>query len=134
MNRGVRNHNPLNIRKSKDKWQGQSANQTDFAFVVFDSDYYGFRAAFKILKSYFKRNICSISAIVSTWAPPVENHTANYIKFVSDHCNYPADAFVDPLDSVLMCNIVYYMAVMETACHYDKSIIVKSYSSVFCPA
>ena len=31
--RGIRNHNPLNIRKSKDQWKGMAEVQTDRAFV-----------------------------------------------------------------------------------------------------
>ena len=36
--RGIRNHNPLNIRRtSKDQWKGLSKAQTDRAFVQFET-------------------------------------------------------------------------------------------------
>ena len=35
--RGIRNNNPLNIRHSKDKWQGIAITQTDKSFVQFQS-------------------------------------------------------------------------------------------------
>ena len=31
--RGIRNNNPLNIRRSKDRWKGMAEAQTDGAFV-----------------------------------------------------------------------------------------------------
>ena len=35
--RGIRNHNPLNIRRSKDQWKGMAEVQSDRAFVQFKS-------------------------------------------------------------------------------------------------
>ena len=32
--RGIRNNNPLNIRRSKDQWQGLRAQQTDASFCT----------------------------------------------------------------------------------------------------
>ena len=31
--RGLRNNNPLNIRRSADQWQGMATTQTDKSFV-----------------------------------------------------------------------------------------------------
>ena len=39
--RGLRNNNPLNIRRSKDQWQGLRAQQTDASFCQFESLEYG---------------------------------------------------------------------------------------------
>ena len=47
--RGIRNNNPLNIRRSKDKWQGMKALQTDAQFCQFETMPYGWRAAFVML-------------------------------------------------------------------------------------
>ena len=48
--RGLRNNNPLNIRKNnKTNWIGQCNKQEDRAFVQFRSMPYGYRAAFKVL-------------------------------------------------------------------------------------
>ncbi len=52
--RGIRNNNPLNIRRSKDKWQGLRALQTDTAFCQFETMAYGWRAAFVLLtRTYY---------------------------------------------------------------------------------
>ena len=47
--RGIRNNNPLNIRRSKDKWQGLKTLQTDAQFCQFETMAYGWRAAFVML-------------------------------------------------------------------------------------
>jgi hypothetical protein len=47
--RGIRNNNPLNIRRSKDKWKGMRAVHSDAQFVQFESLEWGWRAAFRLL-------------------------------------------------------------------------------------
>ena len=53
--RGIRNNNPLNIRRSTDRWVGVREEQTDKSFVQFKSMAYGYRAAWKTLQSYYNR-------------------------------------------------------------------------------
>ena len=82
--RGIRNNNPLNIRRGKDQWQGLRAQQTDASFCQFESLEYGWRAAFYLLTRtyYHKYRLYTIRAIISRWAPPNENLTATYIQNV----------------------------------------------------
>ena len=85
--RGIRNNNPLNIRLSSDKWQGQVLPQRgsgEGAFCQFYSMEYGWRAAFVILcRTYYgKYGLKTIRGIVSRWAPPKENNTEAYIRRV----------------------------------------------------
>ena len=84
--RNIRNNNPLNIRRSKDKWQGLDAKQSDSSFFKFESMEMGWRAAFVILtKTYYhKYRLFTIRKIISRWAPPAENDTEAYVKRVSD--------------------------------------------------
>ena len=83
--RGIRNCNPLNIRRSKDKWKGMAEAQTDGAFVQFKTLEYGWRAAFYLLTRtyYYKYRLYTIRAIISKWAPAIENNTKAYIANVS---------------------------------------------------
>ena len=101
--RGIRNNNPLNIRRGKDQWQGLRAQQTDAnltsdrlssrsadskqasvcshydaEFCQFESLEYGWRAAFYLLTRtyYHKYRLYTIRMIVNKWAPPQENLTA----------------------------------------------------------
>ena len=85
--RGLRNNNPLNIRHSKDRWVGACTKQTDKSFVQFESMAYGYRAAWKVMESYWKYfhdlpKPFNIRNIISRWAPPKENDTEAYIRTV----------------------------------------------------
>ena len=83
--RGIRNNNPLNIRRSNDKWQGLRAQQTDAAFCQFETMAYGWRAAFVLLTRtyYHTYRLFTIRNIIRRWAPPGENNTESYIANVS---------------------------------------------------
>ena len=82
--RGIRNNNPLNIRRGKDQWKGLRALQTDSAFCQFETLEYGWRAAFYLLTRtyYHKYRLYTIRMIINKWAPPNENQTAKYIENV----------------------------------------------------
>ena len=84
--RGIRNHNPLNIRRTaKDQWKGLAEAQTDRAFCQFKSLEYGWRAAFYLLTRtyYHKYRLYTIRTIIRRWAPSSENNTEAYIANVS---------------------------------------------------
>ena len=91
--RGIRNNNPLNIRKSKDNWQGLRTLQEDREFCQFSSMAYGWRAAFVILcKTYYgKYKLKTIRALITRWAPPKENNTEAYIRRVTDRIGIGPD-------------------------------------------
>ncbi len=92
--RGIRNNNPLNIRRTaKDQWQGLRAQQTDSAFCQFETLEYGWRAAFYLLTRtyYHKYRLYTIRAIINKWAPPNENLTATYIENVCRLTKIPPD-------------------------------------------
>ena len=83
--RGIRNNNPLNIRRSKDQWQGMKKVQSDTQFCEFETLDWGWRAAFKLLTRtyYHQYRLYTIKGIISRWAPPNENNTRVYIENVS---------------------------------------------------
>ena len=86
--RGIRNNNPLNIRHSSNRWQGMTEKQTDPSFVQFRSMAYGYRAACKVLQTYYQRfrtegKPFTVRTIISRWAPPEDNNdTESYIRSV----------------------------------------------------
>ena len=84
MSRGIRNCNPLNIRRvAGTAWKGQRAKQTDREFVQFESLEWGIRAAFCLLRTYERKyHLNSIADIITRWAPPNENQTDQYISSV----------------------------------------------------
>ena len=94
--RGLRNNNPLNIRKSrKTTWVGQSEKQEDRDFVQFCSMAYGYRAAFKVLQNYRVLYDCmTLRQFIQRWAPPAENNTDAYVKSVGRTADVRPDALL----------------------------------------
>lgn len=89
--RGIRNNNPGNIRKSATDWRGKVGD--DGAFVTFDSPVNGIRAMARILLNYQKNyGLNTIRKLVSRWAPPNENNTADYTNFVAARAGVSAEA------------------------------------------
>lgn len=127
--RGHRNNNPLNIRRTKDKWQGLSSVQNDKDFCTFDSLEYGFRAAFRIIHNGFKakppRN--NVRSIISRWAPPNENDTRRYMNFVCSLIGIPSAVPLNYSDKSIMVFMVRAMAYMETGNWYPFDVIEKGY-------
>ena len=153
--RGIRNNNPLNIRRSGDKWQGQINATTpnpsfpegkgtitenissprggrEGVFCQFSTMEYGWRAAFVILcKTYYnKYKLRTIRDIVSRWAPAKENNTAAYIRHVSDYTGIGPDRVLSspqecPTDWLL---IGYAMAVVENGKALPAVPMLKGFS------
>lgn len=128
--RGIRNHNPLNIRKGND-WKGEHPTLKDDEFETFINDAYGFRAGFRIIHNGFKatppRN--TIRKIIERWAPESDgNDTERYIQFVSKYTQIPADQKLAYIDSSRLVPIVRAMALMETGKTYSEEIILSGYN------
>lgn len=82
--RGIRNHNPGNIRLSKKAWRGQAALQEDPDFVQFESAFWGLRALMRLLLTYhFKHGLDTVQSLINRYAPPAENATDQYVHRVA---------------------------------------------------
>lgn len=115
MTRGQRNKNPLNIRRSSDKWIGMADKQTDPEFVVFRNMHYGIRAAVIILRTYYKKHhLCTIQEIISRWAPISENDTRSYVQFISCYLNVSPLSTLDMNDPTTIAHLIQAMAVFES--------------------
>ena len=114
MSRGLRNCNPGNIRQSRSNFKGEVRPSRDSAFKQFESMAYGYRAMFVLLNSYHKRyGLTTIREMISRWAPPSENFTEGYIRFVSERSGIAADAEVDSRSERDMVPIVAAMSEIE---------------------
>ena len=88
ISRGLWNNNPLNIRHGHSQWQGRTEAQTDREFVCFMTMGMGYRAAWKILQTYYESlpkmgKIFCLYQIIHRWAPPEDNNdTARYLHYV----------------------------------------------------
>lgn len=111
--RGIRNNNPLNIRIGN-KWKGLKYPNTDGAFDQFISVYWGYRAAFIILRNYIKKYKCNtIAKIIARWAPTNENNTEAYIKTVCTTMGRGPKDEIRP-DYNDLAELVYAMAKVES--------------------
>ena len=82
--RGIRNHNPGNLRRSTDPWQGLATVQTDPEFFQFVSAKWGIRALARTLITYQdKVGLRNLKQIIGRWAPPNENDTGAYVRAVA---------------------------------------------------
>jgi len=130
--RGIRNNNPLNIRRSGDKWQGLKTLQEDKEFFQFETIEWGWRAAFVILcKTYYgKYKLRTIRDIVSRWAPLKENNTEAYIRHVSDYTGIGPDRDLgDPQTHPTNWLLIgYAMAVMENGKTLPPIPMIKGFS------
>lgn len=114
MSRGLRNNNPLNIRRNSTRWKGLAKIQTDKSFFRFNAPEWGYRAAFITLRNYYKiHGLKTVCQWISRWAPHVENDTEAYISFVCCRCGLRADFEPDINDKKQMCAIVSAMSHME---------------------
>lgn len=114
--RGIQNNNPLNIRHSKNQWQGASAEQKDPNFVTFDTPIMGIRAAMKILQNYYsKYNLWTIWEIISRWAPPGDNNpTDTYAENVAKMLGVNVNDEINIItDSYKMIRMVQAMMLQE---------------------
>lgn len=127
--RGMRNNNLLNIRINSDKFQGEVIPSGDKAFKQFETAAYGYRAAFKILRTYIgKYGLNTIRKMITRWAPPEDgNHTENYIKAVSERSGIPADDIVYPDNREMMVRIVAAMSYVENGIEAEMGDVIKGW-------
>ncbi|MBQ9231307.1 MAG: structural protein P5 [Prevotella sp.] len=122
--RGLRNNNPLNIIKSKNQvWLGQTNLGGETRFCQFVSAQYGFRAALKLLRTYYTKYGCTtIRQIICRWAPETENQVEAYIKTVCKLTHLSADAPLPPMKAetrIVWCDLVLAMASVECGLSAD---------------
>lgn len=116
--RGIRNNNPLNIRKGNN-WKGERKVQTDKAFEEFETLQYGLRAGLKLIRNQIsgfngsRPKFNTIGKLIKVWAPPSENQTLRYVDFVCQAVGkQPFDIIRDD-DRKLICEIARAMAFVE---------------------
>lgn len=121
--RGLRNNNPLNIRKNpNNKWQG-AVKGNDPEFETFANYVYGVRAAFIIIRNYLKNPKLpakTIAGIISRWAPPSENNTAAYISRVCQLAFVNANDKADFANKAMMCSLIKAMIIVENGKQYES--------------
>jgi hypothetical protein len=108
---GLRNNNPLNIRRNSDVYEGELASEN--AFKRFSTLPYGYRAAFVTLGTYLARGKNTVEKIISTWSPPSENSTDKYIEFVEKESGVARNKVLTNKSGADYIKIVAAMSRME---------------------
>lgn len=130
--RGIRNNNPLNIRKGNN-WRGERANQKDPAFEEFQSMQLGVRAGFVIIRNYMSgyngltEKFNTIEKIISRWAPKNENDTKAYIEHVSKLTGIPSTLKMSFSQRSYMVALVDAMIRQECGQPIERNIIESAY-------
>lgn len=126
--RGIRNNNPLNIRKGCN-WRGERGVQLDREFEEFESMEYGIRAAIKLVCNHIngqtgKHKPCTnLVQLIETWAPPQENNTESYIKAVEDKTGINRYQRIYANNREMVSRIVIAMAKVETGEALDPALV-----------
>lgn len=130
--RGIRNNNPLNIRKGNN-WKGERQHQSDPSFEEFESLQMGLRAGFIILMNYQRTSLApkmranTIRKIINRWAPTSENNTLKYIETVAKRSGLNPDELIAFRDKPRMLAVVEAMCFVECGQAIDKDIISSAY-------
>ncbi len=80
-------NNPMSLRATKDKWQGETG--TTEGFCMFDTLTNGTRAGCLNMVHQAKSHN-TITKLITAYAPPSENDTEAYIRFVTKFTGYTA--------------------------------------------
>lgn len=126
--RGVRNNNPLNIRKNQYLWAGEVPREqaTDKDFKQFFDVKHGWKGAYNLLRaSYIAKGQNTIETIVNKWAPPNENNTIVYIQRVEATTGINRKSIINKDDKPKIAKILAAMATVETGKIYKESEVLK---------
>ena len=122
--------NPLNIRKSNDIFLGELKSTGEFK--VFINRTYGVRAAFKIISNYsiIHGIDFTVSNIIKRWAPPTENDTSSYIKFVCHNRKIlTPDTQISTMEQFML--LVQRMSVFESNIHLTNKCLFDAWNLAF---
>lgn len=106
-------NNPGNIRNSNTIYIGEITPSNHKSFKTFENMFYGYRAMFRLLNTYITQHkLDTIEKMIQRYAPPIENETESYIKFVCEKSGINKDDKLIKSDNKLI-DIVYAMSWME---------------------
>lgn len=116
-------NNPCNIRSGGKKFVGEIGEEK--GFKKFDCMRNGYRAAFITLQTYEKKGFNTIKKIINRWAPPNENNTGEYIKFVCNKTGYEEDKILKKENHYW---VVRAIALMEGMPKNDHDAVTAAYN------
>ncbi|MBT0724889.1 structural protein [Rosenbergiella sp. S61] len=130
LSRGIRNHNPGNIRWG-DNWHGlvPVAERTDTSFCQFVCAAYGIRAIIIILNKYqSKHGLKTIYEIINRWAPAIENDVDKYADYVAKRLGIAVDSEIELSHKSIMVEIIKAIIFFENGCQpYNDEVYKESF-------
>lgn len=141
--RGMRNNNPLNIRKGN-TWQGERHPQSDPAFEEYESIEMGIRAAIILAYNYItgRARSChmqkydTVTKFITHWAPPSENNTQAYISRVCQRSTLTPNETLFPIRKNQLLRLLWAMAEIECGqlLHFQYFENAYAYARLVIPA
>lgn len=112
-------NNPLNIRCGNGMFIGQCG--TDNGFCEFNGIRDCIRAALLIFRTYNVKYKCKVlEDIITRWAPPSENNTSGYIKFVTDKICFHRGVVVELSRPLFIYDLLSAMCLFESGYKLSK--------------
>jgi len=108
-NRGLRNNNPGNLKRSNNAWQGKIPypQSKDKTFEQFTAIKWGLRAMIKDIIHDINKGKNTVRLLISEYAPSTENNTEAYIKSVCKTLG------IQPNDKLTSINAPFLLALVR---------------------
>ena len=122
--RGIKNNNPLNLRKSNNNWVGKIEPSKDKAFEQFLTMEHGIRAAMKNIATIVNRRKKNgeetrISDLIHVWAPNSDgNNETAYLAVVLKKAKFSCDENIDLKQRNQITRLCWAMAIVECGERY----------------
>lgn len=122
--RGLRNNNPLNLRKSNNNWVGKAVPSKDKDFEQFLTMEHGIRAAMKNIATIVNRRKKNgeetrISDLIHVWAPNSDgNNETAYLAVVLKKAKFSCDETIDLKQRNQITRLCWAMAIVECGERY----------------
>lgn len=128
--RGIRNNNPLNIKLSPDRFQGELPLSYDDTFKQFRTMRDGLRAAFCIIRTYIIHKACNtLRSIVTRWCGETGKTLANYITVCEQRTGLLPDQPIRWIDKATVLALVAAMAFVECGRVMGSQLLSDAYDA-----
>ena len=122
-NINVRNFNPGNIVRTNINWAGEVNDGNYSAFEKFATPELGFRALAKNILAKRSQGKTTLAELISVWAPPNENDTNEYIRFVSKATGLNPNSVYSDADIANIAKAMSWIEGDNTTGYYTNDMI-----------
>jgi hypothetical protein len=128
----MNSNNPFNIRRNDNNpWVGKVKDNKD-PFEKFIEMKYGIRAGLKLLINYYNNyGLNTIESIITKFAPPTENDTDNYIKFVCSKTGYCHDQLISLNNKTTLLSVAKSILKMESNMNVTNDQLNMAYNLLY---